>query len=631
MDFRLFCERYFARLVGGYARALDDTLIRAFLHGHKCPSDAGGCLDACSRMFPALAAWLADPCRPRVLDTRHGRIDLELLARAVLQRAFDPREKGFWGRDEFGVVSQHTVEASMIAYGAWLLRHSILPTITPRATECLKAWLARFGSGPIVANNWNLFWIVNHAARKALGWEHSRETIDQAWRSIDAMERDDGWMTDGAEGFFDDYNWWVFGFHELAWLQMDGSTNATQAQTVGRRVRRRLEDWAFFFGADGSYSEYGRSLSYKFARLGCPILAHKLGLWPHPPGLLKRIVRRHLEHYDNLGAVDRATDTVRQTLSEFGHAGVRERYINTGHPYWCMQAFAAMWQLGDDDPLWSAEESPLPVESGDFSRTIRAPGWILTGCRRTGQVQRHSLGSRHGQGQYAAKYAKFLYSTHFPPNVGSVAGDFGPDSALCITDGMHWAHPAPYERFAAGDGWLRAAYTLSLPGCDVPCQTILLPQSDESSLRVHRLAIPVGNGPLRIVEGAPPLGYEPGELPVATAEQLTLTSRAACSDRVVLIQGLRGYTRALRPQGLGGQEHLNAVHARAITPMLESSIPAAFGRELILACRVLATPKAPAGGTPREDGAGTVSVDWRPDGIVRIALGGRLTQVPSPD
>lgn len=589
-DFKGYCRHYFARLCRGYRLALDDTLVRAWLYGHKNASDDGGAWDMSTRMFPAMAAWLSDPSRPTAFEVRGTRVDVEELTLAILERAFDPDQPGFWGREAFPARDQRTVESSILAYGAWLLRDTVLPKVSDRGLACFREWLEYFASAPLADNNWSLFWIANHAARKALGWPYDQQTIDDAWEVIHGYDRGDGWMTDGPEGYFDDYNWWVFGTHEMFWMQMDGADEALSAR-LRARIEERLELYPYFFGADGSVSEYGRSLSYKFARLGCPILAYKLGFWPHDAGLLRTLVHRHLAYYDNVGGIDRRTDTMRQELSEFGHPAVRDSYINTGHPYWGMMAFTALWQLAEDDPIWTAESKPLPVEEGDFKQVVKPAGWIVTGTTSGGQVQRHQLGTRHGAGPYAAKYGKFMYGSHFPVNFGSAAGDFGPDSALCATDGDHWAHPGVYDPFVATDTYLRARHELLVGETRLGVETVLIPKGDRC-VRIHRVSRPEGSPSIRLVEGAAALGYAPGTTPVKRVSQDPPTTWAAVRPRSggvhgVMIASVAGYTRARPAAGFRGDEHLNGIHDRAVTPTLVvEDLPEG---ETLLACLTVAT------------------------------------------
>ncbi|MCZ6635348.1 MAG: DUF2264 domain-containing protein, partial [bacterium] len=577
-----------------------------------------------TRMFGALAAWLSDPKRPRQFEIRGQEVDVEALTVAILERAFDPEQPGFWGKEAFPARDQRTVESAILAYGAWLLRDTVLPEISERGMLCFRDWLRYFASAPLVQNNWNLFWIVNHTARKALGWDYEQDTIDEAWETIDGYHRGDGWMTDGSEQLFDDTNWWVFGIHEIFWMQMDGEANPERCARVEDRIRNRLEVYPYFFGKDGSVSEYGRSLSYKFARLACPILAYKLGFWPHSTGMLKRLVRKHLAFYDNNGALDRVTDTVRQTLSEFGHPAVRDTYINTGHPYWCMATFAALWQLDEDDPLWTVEEEPLPVEGQDFQKVVKPAGWILTGTQATGQVQRHSLGTRHGRKYYAAKYGKFMYGTHFPVNLGSVEGDFGADSALCVTDGDHWAHPGNYEVFVAEAHYLRAAYHLEIGGMKIPVETVLIPQG-ELCLRTHWILVPEGAPPLTAVEGGAALGYEPGFTPEKLVDQEAIYSLVTLGSKASLIYGISGYSYAVRAQGFRGNEQLNGIYDRAITPVLEvedlTEIP---GGEVGLVCLTVATLQW----QPEMLVGLEMAVEWQEDGVVDVVFGDLELTIP---
>ncbi|MBE7463041.1 MAG: DUF2264 domain-containing protein [Planctomycetes bacterium] len=623
LDFPTFARNYFARLCHGYERALDDTRVRVWLYGHKNPSDHGGAWDASTRFFPALAAWLADPTRPRALAWRGHTVQLDELAHSILLRAFDPDAPGYWGREEYPRREQRTVESSMLAYGAWLLRDTFLHELPERARECFRDWLEYFGSGDLVRGNWNLFWIVNHAARKALGWPYSQNIIDEAWARIESLDRGDGWMTDGPEAYFDDYNWWVFGTHEQFWMQLDGASDPERVHRIRARIRRRLEDFPSFFGADGSYSEYGRSLSYKFGRLGCAIHALREDDWPHETGMLQRIVRRHLAYYDDQGAVDRRFDTVRQELSEFGHPAVRDGYINTGHPYWCMHAFAALWQIPERHPFWICPEEPIPVERADFRRVVVPAGWIVDGVRQGGHILRYSLGTQHGRGEYAAKYGKFLYGSHFPVDFGSVEGDFGPDSALCLTDGDHWVHPGCYDDFCTAADYLRARYTLQVGIHAISCETILIPRG-ERCLRLHRLAVPRGAAHLLAVEGGAALGYAPGQAPAKRVDRKALLSLARCGARASLIQGLQGYARAVRAQGFRGNEQLNGVWDRAITPALEARLPAGKATRLVCLTWAAAT-------LPDQFLAPKVKTKWSAKGDVTVTWDGQtLKCAPLP-
>ena len=157
--------------------------------------------------------------------------------------------------------------------------------------------------------------MLNHAARKALGAAYDQTIIDEVMNDyLDGVYCGDGWYDDAARrgaGYFDDYNTWVFASHVLAWSQMDGHTQPQRRDELLDRVRQWMQHYPDFFAADGAYPEFGRSLAYKFARLGAPLWAYKQGIWPHSAGMLKRLVGRHLRWYIDRGAI-RDDGTLRQ-------------------------------------------------------------------------------------------------------------------------------------------------------------------------------------------------------------------------------------------------------------------------------------------------------------------------------
>jgi len=612
-SFRQYCETYFARLVWGFAKSLDDTGVRSWLNGHFNQKDFGGAADMATRIFPALCAWLSDKQRPRQVVFKGERVDVEGLVRKIFENAFDPKCAGYWAGDG-RPYNQFVVESSVIGYGAWLVRDTVWPTLSESVKKNFAAWMEEFGK-EAVRNNWQLFLICNHAARRALGLPFDQRTIDEAWAYINTLERGDGFMTDGPEGHFDDYQWWVFGTHEMFYLQMMGGVDKVLDERVRTRLRKRLEAFPYMFGADGSYTEYGRSLTYKFGRLGSPVLGYALGLWPHSGGMLQRLVRRHLEHYDNVGAIDRATHTIRQEVGAHGHADVRESYINTGHPYWAMHAFSALWQVPAEDAFWTGGDAMLPVEEGDFRRAVPAAGWLFAGAKATGHVLRYTMGTHHGAGSMQSKYAKFVYSSHFPMNIAAVEGDYGPDAALCLTDGVRWTHPTVYDKFAVDARWVRATYTLKIADHDVAVETVLAPLGDgEWHVRVHKLVVPVDG--LKAVEGGLTLGYDSAEHVTKYVDALTSSVSGANNrgQRHSLIHGVRGYDRAVMPQAWRGRDRVNLVYLAAITPMLEATLRTGAN---VLVCVAHAT-RAHNHHAPKPQAIVTVDVTWEKDGTVMV-------------
>lgn len=393
---------------------------------------SGKTCDSVARMLPALAARLVSPAGGAVIEADGVEYDLSDLLVKALANATDPECPDFWQYSKKAAWDQRQVESSIVAWSLWLARDSIMDRFTPAQRRNIQRWLASCTVVPTRTNNWALFTAVNHAARIALSERWSEFSGDEEFfradlAAVDGMYRGDGWYSDTGEGHaFDYYNFWVFASHGLYWDAMVGERFPELREKYRERLRLFLETTPFFFGGNGSHVLFGRSLIYRWAVLTPLVLAHGLGQWPLSVGLLRRVCNRNLEFLWEAGAYDGENGRLRETLSPHSHHDVCESYINSGHPYWGMQAFHAM-SLGPDDPFWSVPEEPLPVERGDFRRVIEAPGLLLDGVGESGQVRLWQARCNRG---YPNKYFNFSWSSHFPWNVGMVDGKVPPDCAL---------------------------------------------------------------------------------------------------------------------------------------------------------------------------------------------------------
>ena len=145
-------------------------------------------------------------------------------------------------------------------------------------------------------------------------------------------------------------------------------------------------------------------------------------------------------------------------------------------------------------------------------------------------------------------------------------------------------------------------------------------------MRVHRLMSPDDAGEIHVIEGSAALGYAPGLTPAKGVDRAALCAWASVRHRSgdtygSLIRSVIGYTGAVRASGFRGNEHLNAIHARAITPTLTSTLYT--GVPLVLACLTLAT----CAWTEACLDSAEVSVDWNEDGHVDVEWDGRTIEI----
>ena len=618
-----------SRLVAGWAHSLDQSGARTLMEGVPNREDAGGSYEGVTRMLWGLGGWLSQSERPAMVHWRGESFDVEALTRQALVAGTDPRSPAYWGDPPpRGPYDQRTVESGQVAFATWQTRERIWARMSDEEQANLVAWLEQFGCRPHDAaqppgwrNNWALFWALNHACRKALGASYDQALIDSVLEYLDGVYCGDGWYDDGARRgtrHFDDYNAWVFGTHVLAWAQCDGASRPERRDELLERVRLYMRHLPYFFAADGAYTEYGRSLAYKFARLGAPLWAYKLGAWPHSIGMLRRLVGRHVRWYVDHGAL-RADGTLRQALTAEGSPAIRERYIATGSTYWAMLAFGGLWSLADDDPFWSAEEEPLPVEQGDFVRVFPQPGWVVAGAQATGAVQRFNAGSQH----YPAKYGKFVYATAAPFNVGLVDGQPAPDGMLCLTDGQQYGHRNETLASAVGEpGWLRMRYQQHIAGGSHMIDTTIIVRG-ETHLRAHRVALdPAVGSALGAVEGPAPLGYDSGDLPAIAGDSAAGWELASAGGRAVVIARLRGYDGQRRAAAWQGRHDINSVFGHYLLPLLTVDHLEAM-HELVCLVHIGADID------PKTLASRVAEATWLPDGSFRLSWSDGI-QVEAP-
>jgi hypothetical protein len=471
-----------------------------------------------TRMLPALAAWIASRRQPGVLHIDGTQYDLLDLAGSALVNGTNPSHKDYWGAAPADAQNQRQVESSIVAWSVWLLRDTLLPQMTSEERGRLDAWLASCTQREVRRNNWAWFTAVNIAARIALKDKFEEFSYDQNFmfddlRALDAMYAGDGWYNDDKPRHaFDYYNSWVFASHFLYWNATVGERFPEWSKVFADRLRLYLEKMPLFFGANGSHVLYGRSLIYRFAVLTPLVLAYTQKLWPHDAGLLQRIVHSSLGFHQRVKGFDPAKGKLRETYSDRGTVDIHESYIDGGHPYWGMQAFA-MWLIGRDDPFWTGESAPLPVEQADFLQPLEAPGVVLVGRKASGHVKLLQGRSSKTETHYRDKYNKFVYSSHFPFNIVQRPDVCPWDNALVLRDTRRRKSVGRgqlVESRTFGNG-IEVAYLIQYGALKVAVRTTVIADG-EFETRTHRLIAPEDIDPgIDLAEGSCALGLEAPE------------------------------------------------------------------------------------------------------------------------
>jgi hypothetical protein len=572
---------FFREILDGYLRNARRTsssyAVCDFPGGTKirsCVTPGGKTYVSVARMLPAMASYAAPELDPVLL--------------ATFRNAFDPAHPDYWGEPSTTKTDQRQVEASLVAWSLWRLGERFVAQLTPAERTRVQKWLA---SCTVVAerkHNHAWFSAINHAARLALGKRWKEFSGDRQWmlddlKALEAMSTaGDGWYADSLTlPIFDYYNFWTFASHFLEWNQIAGAEHPEIAARFRERLALFLKNTPYFFGANGSHILYGRSLIYRWAVLTPLVQAYEQGLWPHSPGLLRRIVRLSLEFHQRIGSYDASAGKLRETYSAEGTTDLREFYVDNGHPYWAMQAYSFLG-LKKTDPFWTAAEEPLPIERGDFRVRIEGPRMLLVGDKRSGQARWIQAQGTQPSARYRDKYIKFSYSSHFPFNVIADEQHAPWDATLVFrnpTTGNVAARVGIIEGRLTDDG-VRIVWWTELDGrrIDVTSELGIRGEYEE---RRHEVR---GANGFEALEGSAALGLTLGEAPhVERAE------KAQClrgSTGAVASWNLEGFDGVEVTREFFGRTNVNVIYPQfAINTLRAAAVPS------VLRSRHYASPK----------------------------------------
>ena len=564
----------FRRILEGYLRAAARTApslavceFRDATVTNNFRAKSALSVTAVTRMMPAVAAWIVSGREPQTVDIGTRKMALLDAFAQTCRNAFDPASADYWLPAPPNKSDQRQVESSIVAWSIWLVRDKLLPKLSSLERKQINDWLASCTQAPVRKNNWAWFTAVNQAARISLSSQYPEFRGDAAWmiddlRALDAMARgNEGWYSDSTtEPMFDYYNSWVFASHFLYWNQIAGSLYPDWSKRFGDRLRKYLMTAPQFFGANGSHVLYGRSLIYRFAVLTPLVLSYTQKLWPHSPGLLRALVQKNMQFFWSNGAYDESRGKLRETMSPAGTPDIRESYIDGGHPYWGMQAFAS-FLIPSRDPYWSASPDKLPVERADFATPIASAGLLLTGTKASGEVRLYNALSSRSDIHYRDKYNKFVYSTAHPMCIVQSEKVCPWDSALVLREtatGTTVGRGAIESSQVSARG-VELTYTLALNAATARVHTRII-VNGSSETRQHSIEMSGPATGYEFVEGSPamsdPIAVEAVQLSGWTSKNIVSDfGPSTTSASNVLVPDFRVLT--LRAPAKPGQTSLS--------------------------------------------------------------------------
>jgi hypothetical protein len=592
---RAHWEYILARMTHGYAKIAERSGSPArvlYPDDRRGLPDSVDAIESFARIASAWGAWLRNPNNSATLIFQDHEMDLEILLRQSLLDGTNPSNPyTYWG--DITDLDQRIVESADIAVAIWMSRERVFHKMTRAEQEQVINWLAQVDGKGTYTDNWILFTAMAQAVRHHLGFPSPVDDLDNRLMQIGEFYRGDGWYVDGPTDEFELYNAWMFGWHYLLWTWIDGDRRPDHRQQVLERGRSFINGFMHFFGANGSYPAWGRSIVYRFAALAPFAVGHFLKIAPNDPGLLRRLSSGCIRHFYEHGIFDPDEHFVRQGYhGDFPPAG--EAYISPGSPYWCCHGLFAL-TLDRDDPFWTAIESPLPVERDDFELALPAPGFVLSGRKETGQVM--LLNSRSGQEHdfprhnYTSKYGKLAYSTHLPFNVIPVRGSYAPDAMVSLTlDGKTFAHRTHTRAGGVAPGFMWCKFDQVVGDELQPLWiAVLLWQDIQIRLTVLRPTLAVS-----AYEAPGALGCEEPKAILRRSDKAAGWEYAEAEDRAIAIQCLAGYDGQKTSAPFLDQSNINLAYTYSEQPMIYEPLASVAGRCLASAALVRPAPFDPA-------------------------------------
>ena len=355
---------------------------------------------------------------------------------AGISAGTDPSSPDRWVRLE--EHAQAKVEAASLALVLDLTRPWLWDRLDPQVQERVVDYLAAaVGDDTYPRINWVWFRLVVQTFLRSVGGPYSLDEMAQDLATHDTFVRADGWLADGAERSYDHYAGWALHLYPTLWARMAGASDlaAERGDTDLLRLDRFLQDAVELVGAGGSPLVQGRSLVYRFAAAAPYWVGAVAGVPSVSPGVLRRAASGILGYFVDHGAPD-ADGLLTQG---WHHAWPRlsQSYSGPGSPYWASKGMLGL-ALPAEHPVWAAAEEPLPLETADRLRIVRAPGWIVSGTRADGIVRVVNHGTDHAtegaQGGDSPLYARLGYSTATAPLLDDAAWRDPLDQSVVLLD-----------------------------------------------------------------------------------------------------------------------------------------------------------------------------------------------------
>lgn len=330
-------------------------------------------------------------------------------------------------------ANQATTELAGYLTCVYFAKEILWDILTKEEQDQIAGWIEIWAISAI-KDSWpnNHYWypIICIEILRKLGYEVPgvEQEMQKGFDVLESLYIDHGWYSDGEFGRFDYYESWAHHCYTLLYILI-GDKNRPDYEARCERYRRRseefLEFFAHYFDSDGGMAAYGRSICYRFAATASYGLAALVGC-RIDLGLAKRLILRNVSYFFDNSIMP--ADGVLPDGYLYDAFGFVENYTSEGSNCCYTEGFLPLL-CGEDSPLWTAEETPIPVEQGNY--IVRCPvegiGIVVSGNNRKNGVTLFNNAVHYYQEEFftkifndmAAYYGKFAYNSRSGYSISS--------------------------------------------------------------------------------------------------------------------------------------------------------------------------------------------------------------------
>lgn len=552
----------------------------------------------------------------------------------------DPYSPEAWPRPD--ELDQAKVEAASIALILQVTRPWLWDRLDDGVRERVVDWLGTVVGRPYPPINWVWFRVVVESFLRAEGGPWSATDIEEDLAVHASLRRPGGWLSDGQERAYDHYTGWALHLYPLLWTHLFDVTGTLCPPALRSRwegdLGAYLNDALCLLGSDGSPLLQGRSLTYRFAAAAPLWVGALTGAGEMAPGLVRRAASGMLRHFHQLGTFE--PDGLLRLGWGKEWLPIRQAYSGPGSPYWAAKGMLGL-MLPADHPVWTATEEPLPVEKGDVTRVVSAPGWLVSARQSDGVAVVVNHGTDHARpGDTAGDsplYARLGYSTAtVPPLTGPTTSDPLDNSVVVLDDAGRATHRSGFTTLFLGRRtggvlvgasrsrvrWVDSTedgtpdHGSGRTGPHTPGPLVTVASLLHAGTEVRLVRLDTTGGPSATWR-AVRLGGWP--VPCASEPPHGTQEKGACAEvRGVRLRsrvcGLRGFSHA----GTTSEPGTSPLSPWTVVPWLATAEPAPLGAVLAASVRLDRgaddTPEPTVSVRLEGDGAHHVTVEW-PDGV----------------